>query len=130
MTSKACAAKSPARGKILAEKYRVERTLGAGGMGIVLAATHIQLNERVAIKLLHPDLGLNGARYLRFVREARAVSGIRSEHVVRVFDLGTLDDGSPYIAMEFLHGVDLATLLEQEGMQASRLGGRLHPASL
>ncbi len=61
-------------------------------MGVVLAATHVQLNEPVAIKLLHPDLALDGSRYTRFVREARAASCIRSEHVVRVFDLGTLEN--------------------------------------
>jgi serine/threonine-protein kinase len=98
---------------MLLGKYRVERVLGMGGMGVVLAATHVQLNERVAIKLLHPDVARDPSRFARFVHEARASSRIRSEHVVRVFDLGSLDDGAPYIAMEFLEGTDLASVVSR-----------------
>ena len=115
MSNAALHAGLPVPGQLLLGKYRVERVLGEGGMGIVLAALHVQLNEPVAIKLLHPDLGLTGSRYARFVREARAAGGIRSEHVVRVFDLGALENGAPYIAMEFLRGTDLSSLVATRG---------------
>ena len=105
----------PQPGTRVGQKYRVERLLGAGGMGIVLAATHVYLGERVALKLVRPALGVRAEAYERLLREARIASRIRSEHVARVFDLGTLDDGLPYIAMEFLEGEDLMTRLQASG---------------
>jgi len=105
-------------GETLAGKYRVERVLGSGGMGIVLAARHLQLDERVAIKLLRPELARNGPVNARFVREARAAVKIKSEHVARVFDVGTLPDGAAYMVMEHLEGSDLAALVCAEGRLA------------
>jgi serine/threonine protein kinase len=102
-------------GDILAGKYRVERVLGIGGMGVVVAAQHILLEDRVAIKLLRPEMLADVAAVERFAREARAVVKIKSEHVARVFDVGTLEDGTPYMVMEFLEGGDLATWLEYRG---------------
>jgi tRNA A-37 threonylcarbamoyl transferase component Bud32 len=102
-------------GRVLAGKYRVERVLGTGGMGVVVAATHMSLDERVAIKLLlREHLERPGAAE-RVVREARAARKIDSDHVVRVFDVGTLEDGTPFIVMELLLGCDLAQLLCAEG---------------
>ena len=101
-------------GEVLAGKYRVEETLGKGGMGVVLAARHLLLEERVALKLILSAEPTSDA-VQRFLREARAAVKIRSEHVVRVLDVGTLESGSPYIAMELLEGSDLATVLETEG---------------
>ena len=101
-------------GTVVGGKYRVEQILGVGGMGVVLLATHVQLREKVALKLLRRVVSHPGS-FERFVREARVSSRIRSEHVARVFDLGTLPDGRPYIAMEFLEGVDLATVVAREG---------------
>jgi serine/threonine-protein kinase len=98
----------PRPGELLAGKYRVERILGAGGMGNVIAATHVHLGEEVAIKLLRRDSRLPDRSSERFMREARAMSRIRSEHVVRVYDVAMLEDGSPYIVMELLQGHDLA----------------------
>ena len=102
-------------GDILAGKYRVERVLGAGGMGVVLAARHLQLETRVAIKLLLPSMLGSEEAVARFAREARAAVRITSEHVARVFDVGTLDSGAPYIVMEFLEGEDLAALVRRRG---------------
>jgi eukaryotic-like serine/threonine-protein kinase len=102
-------------GQMLAGKYRVERVLGVGGMGVVVAAHHVQLDERVAIKLLLPERGESPISTRRFVREARAAVKIKSEHVARVFDVGTLEDGAPYIVMEFLEGSDLAVWLAESG---------------
>ncbi len=102
-------------GTVLAGKYRVERVLGTGGMGVVVAALHEQLDERVAIKLLRADRLAQADAVERALREARATVKIQSDHVVRVFDVGTLDNGSPYIVMEYLAGCDLAQLLCAEG---------------
>jgi serine/threonine-protein kinase len=100
-------------GELLAGKYRVERTLGAGGMGYVVAATHEQLGQRVAVKLLVPELCENEESVTRFLREARAAVRIQSEHVARVIDVGELPSGGPYMVMEFLNGRDLAEVLDQ-----------------
>ncbi len=98
-------------GEVLAGKYRVDRVLGVGGMGIVVAATHQQLHQKVAVKFLLPHMLLNMEATERFLREARAAVQIQSEHVARVIDVGTLETGSPYMVMEFLEGSDLAQCL-------------------
>jgi serine/threonine protein kinase len=102
-------------GDILAGKYRVEHVLGAGGMGVVVAAHHVQLESKVAIKFLLPHMLRNAEAVTRFAREAKAAVRITSEHVARVFDVGTLDTGAPYIVMEFLEGGDLAAWLTEKG---------------
>jgi len=102
-------------GQLLAEKYRIERLLGAGGMGAVVAAHHVQLDERVAIKFLTSEMRGNPEAVARFLREARAAVKIKSEHVARVIDVGSLDDGAPYMVMEYLEGGDLSAWLEQRG---------------
>ena len=102
-------------GDVLAGKYRVERVLGVGGMGVVVAAHHIQLDEKVALKFLLPEGLENPEAVARFVREARAAVKIKSEHVARVSDVGTLDTGAPYMVMEYLDGGDLAAWLQQRG---------------
>jgi serine/threonine protein kinase len=102
-------------GKTLAGKYRVEKVLGQGGMGVVVGARHLGLDEPVAVKLLRPGLIEVEGMVTRFLREARAASKIKSPHVVRVTDVDTLDDGAPYMVMELLDGVDFAVLRRQEG---------------
>ncbi|HSQ63195.1 MAG TPA: protein kinase [Polyangiaceae bacterium] len=102
-------------GQLLAGKYRVDRVLGAGGMGVVVAATHEQLDQRVAIKFLLPEALANAEVVARFSREARAAVKIQSEHVARVIDVGTLESGAPYIVMEYLEGVDLAHRIAADG---------------
>jgi serine/threonine protein kinase len=102
-------------GQILDGKYRVERVLGVGGMGAVVAAHHLQLDTKVAIKFLLPAVLARREGVVRFAREARAAVRITSEHVARVFDVGTLETGAPYIVMEFLEGEDLGSRLEHIG---------------
>jgi eukaryotic-like serine/threonine-protein kinase len=99
-------------GELLAGKYRVESLLGEGGMGYVVSAIHGQLGQRVAVKLLAPELSQNPDACARFLREARAAVRIHSEHVARVVDVGELDNGAPFMVMEFLSGNDLARELE------------------
>jgi serine/threonine-protein kinase len=84
-------------------------------MGVVLAATHLQLGERVAIKLLLSGAVADATARARFFREARAAAKIRSEHVARVYDIGTLESGEPFLVMEFLEGSDLDTRVRQRG---------------
>lgn len=94
-------------GGTLAGKYRLERLLGRGGMGIVVAARHLALGETVAIKFLLPSLASQPAVVARFLGEGRAAVRIRSEHVARVLDVGTMSDGTPFLVMEYLHGPNL-----------------------
>jgi eukaryotic-like serine/threonine-protein kinase len=103
------------RGDIIADKYRVEQEIGRGGMGVVVAATHLDLDQRVAIKVLQKSAAYNQDAMARFLREARAAAKIRSEHVARVMDVGKLSDGLTYIVMEFLDGSDLADVLVKDG---------------
>jgi serine/threonine-protein kinase len=102
-------------GDVLVGKYRVERMLGRGGMGVVVAAHHLQLDEKVALKFLLPETIQDARAVARFLREARATVKIKGEHVARVLDVGQLESGSPYIVMEYLEGVDLAGWLKQRG---------------
>jgi len=104
-----------ALGEILADKYRVERVLGIGGVGAVVAAHDMHLDQTVALKFLLPEALGNADAVARFVREARAAVKIRSEHVARVFDVSTLPNGAPYIVMEYLEGGDLAHWLTERG---------------
>src|SRR5258706_13219354 len=102
-------------GEIPAGKYRVERVLGIGGMGVVVAAHPLALDKRVAIKFLLPEAATNAEVGARFAREARAAVKIESEHVARVIDVGALESGSPYMVMEYLVGSDLAHRVSEHG---------------
>ena len=102
-------------GDVLVGKYRVERVLGSGGMGVVVAAHHLQLDEKVALKFLRPEALENAEHVARFDREARAAVKIKSEHVARGIDVGKLESGAPYIVMEYLEGGDLSAMLEKSG---------------
>lgn len=104
-----------APGTILAGKYRVIRVIGRGGMGIVVEAVHEQLQERVAMKFLLPEFAARPEFAQRFVREAQAAVRIKGEHVTRVSDVGTFDNGAPYMVMEFLEGSDLSDYLQSRG---------------
>jgi serine/threonine-protein kinase len=102
-------------GDVIAGKYRIERVLGRGGMGVVVAAEHLRLGEKVAIKFLLPG-ALNNADALgRFDREARAAAKIKSEHVAKVLDVSNLENGAPYMVMEHLDGNDLAQVVRKKG---------------
>ncbi|MDI1448040.1 serine/threonine-protein kinase [Polyangium sp. 6x1] len=110
------APKIPAEpGDVIADKYRVERVIGKGGMGLVVEAHHMTLPQRVAIKILLPEAAKQGDAVERFLREARAAVSIQSEHVARVMDLGTLASGLPYMVMELLTGADLQEIVRQRG---------------
>jgi serine/threonine-protein kinase len=102
-------------GDLVAGKYRVEERIGSGAMGIVFAARHEELGERVALKFLNPIYSENDHARTRFQREARNTFALKSEHVARVLDVGKLDAGEPYIVMEFLDGKTLRAHVEERG---------------
>ncbi|MES1188020.1 MAG: protein kinase [Myxococcales bacterium] len=99
-------------GRVLAGKYREGELLGRGGMGVVVAGVQLDLERPVAIKFLRPELAQNARPAKRFALEARAIAKMRSEHVVRVFDVGEIE-GVPFIVMERLNGNDLAAELKR-----------------
>lgn len=103
------------QGEVLAGKYRIEKVLGVGGMGAVFTATHLLLDEPVAIKVLLPTQLHRPDAAPRFLREARAASKIKSDHVARVTDVGSLDSGLPFLVMEYLEGEDLSARLQRLG---------------
>jgi eukaryotic-like serine/threonine-protein kinase len=129
-------------GTVLAGKYRVERLLGEGGMGWVVVATHLQLEQRVALKFMRASHAATSPEATtRFLREARAAARIQSEHVARVSDVGTLEGGVPYLVMEYLEGRDLDSLLQATpslpiaeaidyAMQACEGLGEVHAAGI
>ena len=102
------------RGQIVGGKYRVDRVVGQGGMGVVVAATHIELDEHVALKFLRRDLSTDAELVARFTQEARDAVKLKSEYVARTFDVG-VDSGIPFIVMELLEGHDLGRELDLKG---------------
>ncbi|MBX3225433.1 MAG: serine/threonine protein kinase, partial [Labilithrix sp.] len=108
--------RSPVKpGDVVGGKYRVDRILGAGGMGVVVAATHTELDQPVALKFILPEAISGKDSIERFMREARSVARLKSEHVARVYDVGRDDNGHPYMVLELLEGCDLAKLNKQKG---------------
>lgn len=99
-------------GRVIAEKYKLERFLGAGATAEVYAAEHLELGRRVAIKLLNDKTSADAAMQARFRREAKLVSSIAHPNVVSVEDFGSLPDGTLYMVMELLHGCSLESFLE------------------
>jgi len=102
----------------VAGKYRLGQMIGRGGMGVVLEATHVELGIEVAIKVMRVDFTQNTAAVERFLREARLAAKLRGEHVCRVYDVGRLEDGAPYMVMERLEGRDLARLSSKQPLAA------------
>ncbi len=107
-------------GKLIAGTYRVESTLGRGGMGVVLRARHEPTDRVVALKVARDDVELDKETQARFLREARAVRALESRHVTRIFEVGQLEDGRPYMAMELLEGYDLADLIARGPLDPAR----------
>ncbi|HVY49707.1 MAG TPA: serine/threonine-protein kinase [Minicystis sp.] len=105
----------PRPGEVLAERWIVERVIGRGGMGTVVAARDVRMHERVALKLMHAHELKNGVAVERFFREARAALRLQTPHVTRMREVDRLPDGRPYMVMELLEGDDLARVLKQRG---------------
>jgi eukaryotic-like serine/threonine-protein kinase len=131
----------PKAGLLVAGKYRVERVIGEGGMGIVVAATHEGLDQKVAIKFLAPEAIRNQEVVERFMREAKVAAKVKSEHVARVSDVGRVDGNAPFIVMEYLEGADLAGMIDTQellpidevceiGLQACEALAEVHAAGI
>lgn len=108
----------PNPGDVIAEKYRVEGIIGVGGMGVILGARHLQLGQLVAIKVLTVGSDARDDSVERFLREGRAAAALSSDHVVRIYDVGQLPSGVPFMVMERLRGQDLASVLNDLGPQS------------
>jgi hypothetical protein len=139
MSTSASALVAP--GAIVAGKYRLESVIGEGGMGSVWAATHTGLGQAVAIKFVSREFVSSSEALRRFDAEAKAAAQLRSRHVVQVFDNGTLEDGTPYIAMELLRGENLYSRVHRTGpvplaetveiiAQSCKALGRAHAAGI
>ncbi len=129
-------------GDLVDGKYRLIRVIGEGGWGIVFEGENLRTMRRVAIKILRAQANVTPDVQARFEREAQAAGRIGSEHIVEVFDLGSLPDGTSYMVMELLSGQDLASRLEAgrlvgpaeehvflqviEGLAAAHEAGILH----
>ena len=109
-------------GDVLAGKYRVERVLGTGGMGVVVAARHLQLDQLGALKFVLPSSLVDARVTQRFLREAKAAVRLKSEHVAKVLDVGTLETGAPYMVMEYLDGQNLGDVIAQSAPLSPRRG--------
>ncbi|MET0387105.1 MAG: protein kinase, partial [Polyangiales bacterium] len=107
-------------GQLLAGKYEVVELIGTGGVGFVVAARHHGFDAEVALKFLYPELAAIPECQHYFLREAQTAFRIQSPHVVRLFDVGQLAEGTPFIAMERLRGTDLRRLLERTGPLSER----------
>jgi eukaryotic-like serine/threonine-protein kinase len=105
-------AADPYLGRVIAERYLVERLLGVGSMGLVYRCRHTVLDKTVALKIIRQDLAQDEETVGRFVTEARSASAIGSSHIVEVLDFGTLPDGASYIVMEYLEGLTLGEALD------------------
>jgi serine/threonine-protein kinase len=128
-------------GAMVGGKYRLDALIGEGGMGSVWSATHVGLNQAVAIKFISREFVRSAEALRRFDAEAKAAAALKSRHVVQVFDTGALADATPYIAMELLHGESLQTRVHRSGpialgeaieilTQCSRALGRAHAAGI
>ena len=102
-------------GAILAGRYRLEEIVGHGGMGSVWRATHTGLGEQVAVKLVSSHFVRSTEALRRFDTEAKSAAKLRSRHVPQVFDNGVLEDGTPFLVMELLHGESLAARINRLG---------------
>src|ERR1700756_1350560 len=101
-------------GQVLADRYRIVRLLGEGGMGQVYEAQHVNINKRFAIKLLRPEIVSNAEAVQRFRQEAWSASSIGHENIIEIEDFATLPSGAVYLAMEFLVGNSLAERMRDE----------------
>ncbi len=102
-------------GELLGGRYQVERIFAEGGMGVMCFGRHVQLDQPVAIKFLRRAMVGKPDVVERFLNEGRALAALRSEHVVRVMDVGQLESGRPYLVMEHLEGIDLDALVDRDG---------------
>lgn len=110
----------PLVGTLIADRYRIERRLGQGGMGAVYLAEHIHMKKPFAVKVLHREMGMMSEAVFRFEREAVASGRVTHEHLVTATDFGQLADGSRYLVLEYIPGKSLSTLIAEGPLAAER----------
>jgi eukaryotic-like serine/threonine-protein kinase len=101
-------------GRVLDDRYRIDKLLGEGGMGAVFVAEHLKLHKMVALKIVRAELAGNGEVAARFAREAMATAQFEHPHVASAIDYGTLPEGGAYFVMQLVQGKSLARLLEEQ----------------
>src|SRR5689334_18332908 len=101
-------------GGTVAGKYRIDRTIGFGGMGVICEATHLELGTKVAVKFVRFERAGDDRTVARFLTEARSAAQLRSQHTCRVVDCGRLESGTPYMVMEYLEGADLRSIVSAQ----------------
>jgi serine/threonine-protein kinase len=104
-----------APGQIIGDRYLIGSIIGEGGMGVVCAATHVGLGTPVAVKLIRASMKQGSEAVLRFLNEARTAASLKGEHIARVYDVGLLETGEPYLVMERLDGIGLDEFIQQRG---------------
>jgi len=104
----------PLVGTILADRYRIDGVVGAGGVGAVYQATQLGLDRKVAVKVLRPELSESRTAMARFAREARTAAQLQHPNIVTVHDFGTMPDGRTFLVMEFLSGLNLAQWIRKQ----------------
>jgi serine/threonine-protein kinase len=102
-------------GQIIGDRYRIGAIIGEGGMGVVCAATHVGLGTPVAVKLIRANVKHGSESVLRFLNEARTAASLKGEHIARVYDVGQLESGEPYLVMEQLEGIGLDAFIQERG---------------
>lgn len=112
-------------GTLVAGRYRIDAVLGVGGMGAVYEATQLNINRKVALKIVRPDLAGDPMMAMRFEREARAASAVHHPNVVVVHEFGQADDGTLFLVMELLAGESLSTRTKREGRLPAREAARI-----
>ena len=100
-------------GTTFAERYQLQKRIGAGGMAIVYKALDLRNNEVRAIKILRPELAVDSTQRIRFLREVKAARAARHEGIVEIFELGELPDGNAFFVLEYLDGITLARRLDR-----------------
>jgi len=105
----------PMVGRVIADRYRILRPLGAGGMGVVYVAEQAPIGRRVAVKLLKDSRVDNPRAVERFKQEAQVIAGLKSPHTVTLFEFGQTQDGALFLIMELLEGLTLGQLLQKRG---------------
>ncbi len=102
-------------GRVIEDKYRLEATLGAGGMGRVYSATRLFIGDMVAVKILHPELISDEQSAERFRREVQAAARLKHPNAVSVYDFGITPDGLVYLVMELVEGESLRAIIKKQG---------------
>src|ERR1700704_1312035 len=117
-------------GQVVADRYHVVKKLGEGGMGQVYLAEHVKMGRRSAIKVMNPSMVHDPDAVARFNREASNASRLNHPNVCAIYDFGETSDGLIYLAMEFIEGESLTSLIEKNGsLAAPRAASIIHQAA-